>query len=128
MPDPSIDQNSVRVRRGRVGSVDLYEVKDSELDILEKGSPADIQLNFSIFLFSIAVSCGTCLATATFTKPKVESLFTTVTVIGFLGGAYLLIAWARNRTSLKTLCHEIRQRIPAEVSAPPDAESLKPKG
>ena len=46
-----VDNNSiVKIRRGRVSSVDLYEIKDSELDQLEAGSPATLQLNFSIFL------------------------------------------------------------------------------
>ena len=40
------------VRRGRVDSVDLYEVKENELELLEKGSPASLQLNFSIFLLT----------------------------------------------------------------------------
>lgn len=39
----------VKVRRGKVESVDLYEIKDSELDILEQGTPATLQLNFAIF-------------------------------------------------------------------------------
>ena len=44
----------VKVRRGKVESVDLYEIKDSELDVLEQGTPATLQLNFAIFLFSTA--------------------------------------------------------------------------
>ena len=50
------DSTPLRVRRGRVESVDLYEIKDTELDTLEKGTPADLQLNFAIFLLSLAFS------------------------------------------------------------------------
>ena len=53
------------VRRGRVDSVDLYEVKKNELELLEKGAPESLQLNFSIFLFSIAFSAIITLTTAT---------------------------------------------------------------
>src|SRR5882724_6516105 len=110
-------QDSFRVRRGRVGSVDLYEVKDSELDILEKGSPADLQLNFAIFLISTAISSISTLVTATFTNPTVRTVFVVVSVVGILLGTYLLISWWRNRTSLKTLCKSIRQRIPPDTSS-----------
>jgi len=94
----------------------LYEVKDSELDILEKGSPADIQLNFAIFLLSIAISGAFAIGTATFSNKKVETLFMVVTVLGFMVGIFLLLSWVRNRTSLKVLCKAIRQRIPPDVA------------
>lgn len=111
---PSDGENHVRIRRGRVESVDLYEIKDSELEILERGSPADLQLNFAIFLLSLSFTGVCTLATATFEKPRIEQAFLIVTVAGALLGAYLLISWFRNRTSLRVLCKRIRQRIPPD--------------
>lgn len=108
----------LRIRRGRVDSVDLYEIKDSELDLLEKGSPADLQLNFAIFVLSIAFSSIAALATASFTNARVEQAFVVVSVVGLLLGAYLLIMWARNRTSLTAVCRRIRSRIPSDLPAP----------
>jgi len=105
------------VRRGRVESVDLYEIKDSELDLLERGSPADLQLNFAIFLVSMAFSAICTLATATFSNKTIENAFIVVSVVGILLGAYLLIAWWTNRKSLKDVCARIRQRIPPEIAA-----------
>ena len=49
LPKDDRDKDSVRVRRARVESVDLYEIKEQELDLFEKGSPADLQLNFPYF-------------------------------------------------------------------------------
>ncbi|HRH95222.1 MAG TPA: hypothetical protein PLB55_04775 [Prosthecobacter sp.] len=113
-PTDNTESKPLRVRRGRVESVDLYEIKDSELDLLEKGSPADLQLNFSIFLLSLAVSGICSLATATFFSDTIKSLFMIVTVVGLILGAYLIISWWRNHQSLKTLCSRIRSRIPPE--------------
>lgn len=113
----SSGDSPLRVRRGRVESVDLYEIKDTELELFERGSPADLQLNFAIFLLSVALSTGIALATTTFPNPKIENAFVVVTVCGFLIGAYLIIAWLRNRTSLKETCRRIRQRIPPDISA-----------
>ena len=120
MPPPPRDNDEskpLRIRRGRVESVDLYEIKDSELDLLEKGSPADLQLNFAIFLLSSAISAICTLATATFSNTTIQTVFIVVTVVGLLLGVYLLIAWWRNRTSLKSVADRIRQRIRPDVAA-----------
>lgn len=115
------DSTSLRVRRGRVESVDLYEIKDTELDTLEKGTPADLQLNFAIFLLSLAFSAIASLETATFSNKAVETTFIIVSVVGILLGAYLMIIWWRARSEVKELCKKIRQRIPPDVQ-PADEE------
>jgi hypothetical protein len=106
----------VLIRRGRVEYVDLYEVKDTELELFEKGSPADLQLNFAVFLLSIAFSAIVALVTATFAYPTVHTTFVVVAVVGVLMGIYLMIAWWRNRTPIRRLCKVIRQRIKETTS------------
>lgn len=109
------DAKPLVVRRGRVESVDLYEIKDSELDLLEKGTPAELQLNFSIFLLSLAFSAIASLLTATFPSRTIETTFIVISVIGILGGVYLMIIWSRTRSAVKQLCKKIRERIPPEA-------------
>lgn len=107
---------AVRIRRGRVDSVDLYEIKDGELETLEQGSPASLQLNFAIFLLSIAFGAICSLVTVTsFRSPVIETVFIVVAVVGTAMGAYLILAWRRNRTTVKALCAKIRGRIPPDV-------------
>ena len=110
------DSTPLRVRRGRVDSVDLYEVKDSELDILERGSPAEIQLNFAIFLLSLAFGSLTTLLTATFNNNVVQTAYIVVTVVGILMGIYLLIISLRTRKSISEIVTIIRSRIPKDPS------------
>lgn len=112
---PMDDSNALVVRRGRVESVDLYEIKDTELDALEKGTPAELQLNFSIFLLSLAFGAITSLATSTFPSKTMETIFIIVSVVGILLGAYLMVAWWRTRSEVRELCKRIRQRIPPDV-------------
>ena len=57
---PVSDEKHLVVRRGRVDSVDLYEVKENELELLEKGAPATLQLNFAIFLYSLNLYRSSC--------------------------------------------------------------------
>lgn len=116
------DEKALRVRRGRVESVDLYEIKDSELDLLEKGSPADLQFNFAIFLVSTAFTSFASLLTSNFPNETIKTVFIVITVVGFIIGAYLLVAWYRSHTSLKSICKQIRGRIPPEVAVATEYE------
>ena len=114
---PKFGEKPLVIKRGRVDSVNLYEVKENELELLENGSPATLQLNFAIFLFSMALTTITTLATATFKWPIVESIFTFVSVIGVILGAYLFIAWWRTRISIRKLITKIKERIPPDVTS-----------
>lgn len=100
------------VRRGRVESVDLYEIKDSELETLEKGTPAELQLNFAIFLISLAFGAISSLLTATFPNEVTQTVYIIISVVGTLGGVYLVIAWWRTRSEVQQLCKRIKERIP----------------
>ena len=114
---PIDDSKPLRVRRGRVESVDLYEIKDNELDALEKGTPAELQLNFSVFLLSTAFAAISSLVTATFPNKTIETIFIVISVTSILIGLYLLIAWWQTRSAVKDLCRRIRERIPPEAQA-----------
>lgn len=103
--------NTLLVRRGRVDSVNLYEVKENELDLLENGEENVIQLNFAIFLLSIAFSGILTLCSATFKSKLLENTFLFSTIIGTILGVYLLIMWWRGRKSIKKVIQTIKNRI-----------------
>ena len=104
------------IRRGRVDSLNIYEVKEQELELLEKGAAGTLQFNFAIFLFSIALTCITALATADFKWDVVRSIFVFTTVVGLIVGSYLMLNWWRTRTSLKEVISIIRSRINGQAS------------
>lgn len=110
-PAHSNDNKSVTVRRGRVVSIDIYEVKDDELEILEKGGPAQIQFTFAVFLLTLAFSSFTSLITATFESTEIKTAYIVVCVIGFLGSLYLFIQWNRTKKSVKKVMTDIRNRM-----------------
>ena len=111
-------EKALLVRRGRVDSVDLYEVKEHELEILENGEQTGLFLNFSIFLLSLEFSGILTLSTATFSNTKIENTFLFITILGVLGGLFLLILWWRGRKSIKYVVKKIKDRIPAEYMEP----------
>ncbi len=107
-------EKPLKVRRGRVDSVDLYEIKENELDLLESGSPGGIYLNFSIFLLSVAFTTIVSLCTSTFKSPKIEMVFMIISVVGLLAGVLLLLLWWRTHRSVAEVIKRIRSRIPPD--------------
>lgn len=124
----NIGDKPLRVRRGRVDSVDLYEVKEHELEVLENGDTNSIYLNFAIFLLSSAVSCVLAISTATFVSELIQYCFLFVTIIGFIGGLFLLILWWRGRKSIKTIVSRIKNRIPPEFIEQEQATDIPESG
>ena len=111
VPAPLV-ATDITIYRGRVGSVILYEVKENELDILERGGQSDIYLNFAIFLFSVAVTAISTLFTASFSNLTTQIIFICVTIIGFVLGLLLLILWFRSRKPVKSVIAAIKGRVP----------------
>lgn len=114
--------DTVLVRRGRVDSVNLYEVKENELEVLENGEETVIQLNFAIFLLSIAFSGVLTLCSATFKSNLLENTFLFSTIIGTVLGLYLLIMWWRGRKSIKKVIAIIKKRIEVDIIESKSAE------
>ena len=118
MPPPLPNDNqTVSVRRAHIGSIDIYEVKDNELDILEKGGPMETQLNFAVLLISLAFSSAISLFTATFKSEIVQNTFVVVAVVGFLGSVYLFIQWYQGKKPIKSVIKDIRDRMPDDQLA-----------
>ncbi len=119
-------QNNIKVRVGTIDAVDVFTVKESELDRLENGENTDLFLNFSIFLISLAVSALFTLVSATFKKPVFQILTLIILVIGTLGGGLLLLLWKRSRKYIKGICKTIRERNIPKVKEEDQAVTPEP--
>jgi len=118
------EETPLEVKRGRVNSVSLYEVKENELEILEHGDSNGVYLNFAIFLFSLAFSAIATIATATFNKPIYQTLFLIVIVVGILLGLILLLIWNKGRKALQQVIVTIKNRIPPDALMQADKTNL----
>jgi hypothetical protein len=107
------------IRRARFERLTIYEVSEAELDILERGSPDSIYLNFAIFLLSVAISLTAALLTATIASNAIFVIFVVCTVVGYTGGLLLLVVWRKNRSSVSDCMETIRKRLPPEGIAEP---------
>lgn len=113
------EEERVKIRRGRIDSLDVFELKESELETLERGTPADLYLNFAIFLISQAVACVLALVTAEFKQPVYQTTAIVFAVVGIIIGAFLLLLWYRVRKDTKAVIAQIRARIKSEGAATP---------
>ena len=109
--NPSDEKQPV-IKRGRVDSLSIFEIREDELNTIEKGSTTSLYLNFSIFLLSIAASFLIALLTSDFKdKLLTFTIFCVVTAVGFVIGLILLIMWLREKDDFKEVIKTIRQRI-----------------
>jgi len=110
------------IRRGRIQQLDIYEISETELQMLERGSPESILLNFAIFLGSVAVSFLIALLTTEIQSSRTFSVFVIITAIAFVVGAVLLALWIWYRRSTTTIFEQIRRRMPPEGVPNPGIE------
>ena len=105
---------SPEIRRARVGQLTIFDVTESELNIIERGSPDSIYLNFAIFLLSTAISLTVVLLTTTITSNPILFTFIVCIVVGYCGGVLLLLLWRRSSNSVGDCIQEIRKRLPPD--------------
>ncbi len=122
MNAPSEGSVQLRIVRGPVDSLSLYEITDYELELLEQGSPSSTYFNFAIFFISIGLSFLTTLLTVEIQSVYLFSVFTVLTVIGIFAALVLFQLWRRTKSRTRDLCKKIRARVPtAPISEPVDS-------
>lgn len=118
------NDGSVRIKviRASVESVSLFEITDYELEILEKGAPSSTYFNFAVFALSVGASFLLSITTTVIASDRLFTVYTVISVLGLAAGVFLLILWARFRSSTTAVCARIRARVPA-VDVPEPAAS-----
>jgi len=108
------NENLLKIKRARLGSLNIFEVTEAELEIIEKGSPTSIYLNFAIFLLTIASQSLITLLTVKGQSTTVVSIFAISCGVGFLLGSLLLILWYQHRGDFTKSIRKIRDRLKTE--------------
>jgi hypothetical protein len=103
---------NVPVKRGKVDSITIYEVSESELTTLERGAPSSVYLNMLTFFLGIFLSFLATLVTVNF-KDKLVILvvFVVITVVSGFTCIILLTLWLRGRHDFKEVITTIKGRI-----------------
>ena len=109
----------LRIVRGPVDSLSLFEITDYELEVLEEGAPSSTFLNFAILFASVGLSFLTTLLTVTIASIQVFTIFVVLTVGGLGASCVLFVLWRRTRSRTTDLCKKIRGPAPSGISSPP---------
>ena len=112
--DGNTGQNEVTIIRGKVDSLSLYEITDFELNILEKGSPNSIYLNFSIFLLSVGFSFMAALFSTEIHSERTFTTFVVLSTLGVGGGILLFLLWYRMKNEVTDVVSRIRERMTSQ--------------
>ncbi|MBF8636102.1 hypothetical protein IRZ48_05435 [Pseudomonas fulva] len=102
----------VVIRRGRVGSISLFEITDAELQTIEHGAPSGTLINTGFFAGSACLSFLSVLLT---TPIASDRLFYVYFIICILSGAVSIICFLvarKMKGSLKELLKAIKARVP----------------
>lgn len=111
-----IGEGGPLIKRVRVQSITIYDITESELEILERDS-SDISLNFAIFCLSWAISFLIALLTATLSD-KARATFIGLIISGFILGVFFLVFFFKNYKSKSKVARDIRDRLPKEGGIP----------
>jgi len=106
-----IGEKGPRIKKGKVDSLTIYEVTEAELEAIESGSPNSNFLNFGIALISVAISFATTLLTVEIKDIKLFTVFTLMTIVGFVVGGILIFMWYRTKSNIELIFKKIRDRI-----------------
>ena len=118
MPDNKPQENFIttarplKIRRGAIESLTIHEVSDSELTLLERGSPESLFLTFGTLLLSTAVSFSVTLKTTSIDSRYTFDVFVAITVVSYVAGAICMALWWRNRQTVADIIKQIRARLP----------------
>ena len=112
--DPHSSYTDPRIRRGKVDSLSLYEITESELETLEKGSPSSLFFNLSIALISISCSFLVALLSTEIASDRTFTVFVVIVAVGLIAGGVLGVLWWRTRKDVSEIISRIKERMPLE--------------
>jgi len=108
----AIEDRKTLIKRGHVKSINIYEVSESELTILESGSPNSIYYNFFIFFLTTLLSfITTLLTTNTYVNNIIQTIFIVIATVSGFFSVIFFILWLHGRKKFKDVINKIKERI-----------------
>ena len=105
-----------KIRRGMVDSINIYEITESELEVLENATPTGVLFDVGVACLSTAISFVVTLTTTTIPNDRMFYSYLIVCILGFIASVFFLIMWWAGRKSVKVVIRKIKDRIQIEVT------------
>ncbi len=104
--------SEVTIKRAKVDSLTIYEITESELQLLQNGSQSSFYLNICISSASFFVAFIISLLTTSFTgKEIIKTVFVCISVCTFIVMILYFIRWLFAKKDLKKIFERIKNRI-----------------
>ncbi len=118
-------QSSISVNRGKVDSINIYEITDSELEMLESATPTGILFDIGLACLSVAITLSVSLSSTTIEDERTYYTFLIVLVVGYLAFGAFTVIWLVTRTSVKKATQKIRSRLSPTKNTEGDSDSTE---
>ena len=115
-------QSGPKIQIGKVDSITIYEVTESELAALEAGSPTGYLFDAFIALFVLATSFLITVTTVDIKSDRLFSVFMITLVASYVGSLVCLCLWLRFRKAISQTLKAIKMR----VQPPSPSNSVEP--
>ncbi len=115
------------VRYAPLGELKVYEISEAELERLEDGPPGQVHLSFALALLPAALTVFLTLQTVEIKNDRIYYGYWIAFWLLFLQGLISLVRWWTTGSSLKSLVHEIRSRMPEKPGIPEQFTSSIPE-
>jgi hypothetical protein len=107
-----IEDKKTLIKKGYLKYVNIYEVSESELTILESGSPNSIYCNLFIFFLTTLLSfLTTLLTTGTYINNIIQIIFIVIATVSGFSTVIFFILWLHGRKQFKNIIDKIKERI-----------------
>ncbi|MGB4767680.1 MAG: hypothetical protein WBP22_00315 [Candidatus Saccharimonas sp.] len=104
------NEGEITVDIARLGSIQVYQITEDELNMIEMGTPNSNYLNFSVALLSVFISFLITLLTTKIEDDRVFNFFLLTAIVTVIIGVILLIIWLKSRYSSRNIFKKIRAR------------------
>ena len=111
MSEKNQSGNFVRVRMSEIDAFDIYQITESELTMLEQGSPSSSYLNGVCLFFPTAISFLITLYTTEIKNNTVLVSFWTTVIVSLIMGFFFLVLWIVSLFKCKKVSKIIRKRF-----------------
>ena len=102
------------IRRARYQQLTIFEVSDTELAMIERGSPESAFLTFSVFFLSSGLSFTIALLTTNIESIRTFTVFVVLATLGLVVGSILFSVWLWNRRTREAIFQQVRSRLPPD--------------
>lgn len=117
-------QGELKVQRGRVDSITIYEVTENELTTLESGTPTGYLFDSFLALLAIGISFIVTVTTTEIKSDRLHAFYSMLILVSLVGAIICFVLWLRCRKSILLTIEQIKNRVqpPSSTTTDPNAK------